>query len=145
MNVPLPGGQGDAEYLAVFREVLRPVALAYRPELILVSAGFDIHRGDPLADMRVTAAGFAGMTRILTGIAGECCPGRLVFALEGGYDLAALAGGVSAVLEALLAEPGRVGPEAAELIDAATREAIAGVSAALAPYWPVLDPHRGSG
>ena len=141
VNVPLPGGQGDAEYLAVFREVLRPIAFSYRPELILVSAGFDIHRDDPLADMRVTAAGFAGMTRVLAGIAGECCPGRLVFALEGGYDLAALAGGVSAVLEALLAEPGRVGPEAAELPesrDAATREAIAGVRAALAPRWPIF-------
>jgi acetoin utilization deacetylase AcuC-like enzyme len=138
VNVPLPGGQGDEEYLAVFRKLLTPVALAYRPELILVSAGFDIHRDDPLADMRVTAAGFAGMTRILTGIAGECCPGRLVFALEGGYDLAALAGGVSAVLEELLAEPGRVGPEGTESPDTATREAIAGVRAALAPYWPIF-------
>ncbi len=63
VNVPLPGGQGDAEYLAVFRELLRPLALAYRPELILVSAGFDILRDDPLADMRVTEAGVAGLTR----------------------------------------------------------------------------------
>jgi len=118
--------------------VLRPIALSYRPELILVSAGFDIHRGDPLADMRVTAAGFAGMTRVLTGIAGECCPGRLVFALEGGYHLAALAGGVSAVLEALLTESGRAGLEAAESSDAATRAAIAGVRAALASHWPIF-------
>ena len=61
----------------MFRELLRPLALAYRPELILVSAGFDILRDDPLADMRVTEAGVAGLTRLLAEVAGECCPGRL--------------------------------------------------------------------
>jgi len=138
VNVPLPGGQGDEEYLAVFQDLLTPVALAYRPELILVSAGFDIHRDDPLADMLVTEVGFAGMTRVLVEVADACCPGRLVFALEGGYDLDALAGGVAAVLEALLTEPGRAGLEAAESSDAATRAAITGVRAALAPQWPIF-------
>jgi len=137
VNVPLPGGQGDDEYLAVFREVLAPAALAYRPQLILVSAGFDLCRGDPLADMRVSAAGLGGMTRILARIAAECCPGRLAFALEGGYDLAALAGGVSAVLEALLAEGAGPAPAPA-CPPEATRQGIGAVRATLAPYWPVF-------
>jgi acetoin utilization deacetylase AcuC-like enzyme len=136
VNVPLPGGQGDADYLAVFEQILLPVALAYRPELVLVSAGFDIHRDDPLADMRVSEAGFAGMTRLLVQVADACCPGRLVFALEGGYDLAALAAGVGAVLRTLLGEePPRLdGPP----VDASTLSVIAGLRVQLAPLWPIL-------
>jgi acetoin utilization deacetylase AcuC-like enzyme len=136
VNVPLPGGQGDAEYLAVFRELLRPLALAYRPELILVSAGFDIHRDDPLADMRVTEAGFAGLTRLLAEVAAACCPGRLVFALEGGYDLPALASGVAAVLRTLLG--GQPAPQGEREPDQATREVLARLQFELAPYWPIL-------
>jgi acetoin utilization deacetylase AcuC-like enzyme len=136
VNVPLPGGQGDAEYLSVFRELLRPLALAFRPELILVSAGFDILRDDPLADMRVTEAGVAGLTLALMGIAGECCPGRLAFALEGGYDLPALASGVSAVLRTLLGEePPPAGEREA---DGATRQVLARLRVQLAPHWPIL-------
>jgi len=136
VNVPLPGGQGDAEYLAVFRELLLPLALAYRPELVLVSAGFDIHRDDPLADMRVTEAGFAWMTRLLVEAAEACCPGRLVFALEGGYDLAALASGVDAVLRTLLGEdPPPLGGQPADL---STRSVIARMRVQLAPQWSIL-------
>jgi len=136
VNVPLPGGQGDAEYLAVFRELLRPLALAYRPELILVSAGFDIHRDDPLADMRVTEAGFAGLTRVVAEVAEACCPGRLVFTLEGGYDLAALASGVAAVLRTLLGEDPP--PQGGATPDQATRGLLARLRLQLAPYWPIL-------
>ena len=137
VNVPLPGGQGDAEYLAVFRELLQPLALAYRPELILVSAGFDIHRDDPLADMRVTEAGFAWMTRVLAEVAEACCPGRLVFALEGGYDLAALASGVAAVLRTLLGE--EPPPLGGQSRDPSTRSVIDGLKVQLAPRWPILE------
>jgi acetoin utilization deacetylase AcuC-like enzyme len=136
VNVPLPGGQGDTEYLAVFRELLRPLALAYRPELILISAGFDIHRDDPLADMRVTEAGFAWMARALREVAEACCPGRLVFTLEGGYDLAALASGVAAVLRTLLGEDPP--PLGAQPADQSTRSVIARRRAQLAPQWPIL-------
>ena len=135
VNVPLPGGQGDAEYLAVFRELLLPLARAYRPELILVSAGFDIHRDDPLADMRVTEAGFAGMTRVLREAAEDCCPGRLVFALEGGYDLDALASGVAAVLRTLLGE--EPPPGGGQPPDQATRGVLARLRALLQPYWGI--------
>jgi len=135
INVPLPGGQGDADYLAVFRQVLLPVAREYAPELILVSAGFDAHQEDPLADMRLSADGFACLTAALRGLAAECCPGRLALALEGGYQLKALAEGVAAVLTELLdgrpnAETGQPGSP-----DAATGRVIAAVRETLAPYW----------
>jgi acetoin utilization deacetylase AcuC-like enzyme len=136
VNVPLPGGQGDVEYLAVFQELLRPLATAYGPELILVSAGFDIHSDDPLADMLVTEAGIAGLTRVLAEVAGECCPGRLAFALEGGYDLPALAAGVAAVLRTLLGEAPPPVPRGEP--DRATREILARLRIQLAPYWPIL-------
>jgi acetoin utilization deacetylase AcuC-like enzyme len=135
INVPLPGGQGDADYLAVFRQVLLPVAREYSPELILVSAGFDAHQEDPLADMRLSAGGFASLTAVLRGLAAECCPGRLALALEGGYQLKALGEGVFAVLVELLdgrpdAETGQPGSP-----DAATSRVIAAVRETLAPYW----------
>lgn len=101
MNVPLARGCGDAEFAAIYRRLLVPVATAFRPELILVSAGFDIHRADPLGGLRVTPAGFAGLTRIILGMARETCAGRVVFCLEGGYHAEALADSVLAMLNEL--------------------------------------------
>jgi acetoin utilization deacetylase AcuC-like enzyme len=101
VNVPLPAGAGDAEYLRAFREVLKPKALAFHPDFVLVSAGFDAHEADPLGGMKVTTAGFAEMTTLVREIAEECCAGRLVSVLEGGYDLDALADSVSAHLAVL--------------------------------------------
>ncbi len=99
INVPLPAGTGDADLLAVYREVLAPVALELRPGLLIVSAGFDILAADPLAGMRATEAGAAALARVVLDIAATACEGRLVLVLEGGYDLAALAAGVGAVLD----------------------------------------------
>ena len=141
VNVPLPPGQGDSEYAAVFEDVLQPVALQYRPQLILVSAGFDIHRDDPLADMQVTAEGFARLTRVLLAVSAACCPGKLVFGLEGGYDLGALAGGVSAVLETLIrGEPPREARAAAgqDQLSRETRAILEEVVSALRPFWKSL-------
>ena len=101
INVPLLPGFGDGDFLHLFEALLRPVALAFAPDLILVSAGFDIHAGDPLGGMCVTPQGFAALTRLLMKISEECCQGRLVMSLEGGYDLAALAQSVRAVLREL--------------------------------------------
>ncbi len=101
LNVPLAGGQGDREFVSILREILVPVARKYRPELILVSAGFDIHADDPLGTMRVTSQGFGAMTRVLMALADEVCQGRLFFTLEGGYSLTGLRDGVLAVLAAL--------------------------------------------
>lgn len=101
LNCPLPGGQGDRDFLRIIEELLLPVARQYRPEFILVSCGFDIYGGDPLGGMRVTAGGFAGMTRMVQELAAELCGGRLLITLEGGYDLNGMRDGSLAVLSAL--------------------------------------------
>jgi acetoin utilization deacetylase AcuC-like enzyme len=102
LNVPLPAGSGDKEYVAAFRDRLVTAAGTFKPDFVLVSAGFDAHRRDPLGGMQVTDAGYAELTRIVKGIAGRCCNGRLVSVLEGGYDPAGLADSVEAHVRALM-------------------------------------------
>ncbi|MGI2335927.1 MAG: histone deacetylase family protein [Dehalogenimonas sp.] len=102
LNIPLPPGCGDAEYERVFDELIIPAVRRYQPELILVSAGYDGHWDDPLSSMRLSASGYAAMTRRVKDLAAECCGGRLVLVLEGGYHTAALAASVAATLETLL-------------------------------------------
>ncbi|HEY8376625.1 MAG TPA: histone deacetylase, partial [Nannocystis sp.] len=96
VNVPLPGGLGDGDYAAVYRDLLVPIAEQFAPDLILVSAGFDPHRDDPLGDMRVTADGFAHLCGIVCDLADRLAGGKLVLFLEGGYDLQGLADSVHA-------------------------------------------------
>ena len=115
INVPLPGGQGDRDYGQIFTEILAPVVRQYKPDLMMVSAGFDVYRGDPLGGMEVTEKGFALMTKILVDLAAEVCGGRLVFALEGGYNLEGLRDGVLAVLNELRGE-GLTDGEYADLV-----------------------------
>jgi acetoin utilization deacetylase AcuC-like enzyme len=102
LNIPLPGMQDDRAFARIFNEILAPVTRQYKPELILVSAGFDISQGDPLGSMSVTPAGFAYMTRVLQGLADEVCQGRLLLTLEGGYDIEGQKDGVMAVVRELL-------------------------------------------
>jgi len=90
LNLPLPAGSGDAEYGRVFREALLPALDRFAPELLVVSAGFDSWREDPLGGMRVTEEGFAAWGGWLAEVAGRHAAGRLVSILEGGYDLEAL-------------------------------------------------------
>lgn len=104
VNVPLPPGTGDRGLGRAFEEVLIPLALRFEPELILVSAGYDGHWRDPLAGLRMTVQGFARLVRLLRDLAAECCHGRLVLALEGGYDLDALRHSVLASLQVLAGE-----------------------------------------
>ncbi|MBZ0233661.1 MAG: histone deacetylase, partial [Deltaproteobacteria bacterium] len=104
VNVGLPAGSGDRDYLAAFDHVMLPALRAFRPDLVLVSAGFDAHHADPLAAMRVTRMGFIGMATRMRAVADEVAGGRWVVALEGGYDLAGLGEGATAVLGALGAE-----------------------------------------
>jgi len=102
VNFPMAAGWGDEEYLRAFNEVLVPVARRFQPQLILVSAGFDAHWADHLAMMKATIAGFAQMTRILKELAAELCQGRLVFTLEGGYNLRVVASSTKATFDVLL-------------------------------------------
>ncbi len=99
VNIPLPGGCGDQEYLRVFKEIVVPVAAKYKPEWILVSAGFDPHQRDPLGGMAVTEQGFGAMASLLVDLAEKHAGGKIAFLLEGGYDLKALKGSVAAVLQ----------------------------------------------
>ena len=92
INVPLPAGSGDREYKEAFETVLKPAAVKFRPGLVLISAGFDAHERDLLGGMKVTSKGFAELTRIVKQIADECCQGRIVSVLEGGYGLEGMAG-----------------------------------------------------
>lgn len=98
LNIPLPGYQGDVDYATIFDDLVVPIGREYNPQLILVSAGFDIYRGDPLGTMEVTAQGFAYMTRILVRLAEEVSQGRLLVTLEGGYHPDGQRDGILAVL-----------------------------------------------
>ncbi len=134
LNVPMPPGMGDREYLRIFRDVLVPVTLEYRPELILVSAGFDAHRDDPLGGMELTSVGYAAISGEILRLAREACGGRVVFALEGGYNLRALEESIAAVLGVM--SGGSVG-EAGEPAEAAD-DLLEEVKAVYGKYWNSL-------
>lgn len=113
LNIPLPSGCGDAEYELVFAQIVAPAAKRFKPQLIMVSAGYDPHWTDELAMMQVSVSGFARLVQIIKELAEELCDGRLVFSLEGGYNLTALAASVKATLDVLLGETStedRLGP-----------------------------------
>jgi histone deacetylase 6 len=132
VNLPWPAGMGDAEYLAAFDRLLMPIAERFAPGLVLVSAGFDAAEGDLLGGMRITPAGYAAMTERLTRLAG----GRVVLALEGGYNLDAISRSAAACLRVLLGEA----PEARDF-GAPSRtgdHAIAEAIAVQRPLWEGL-------
>ena len=101
INVPLPADSGDREYVKALNEELKPRAITFDPDFVIISAGFDAHKDDPLGGMQVTAKGFAEMTRIVKEIAEACCGGRVISVLEGGYDLTGLSESVRAHISAL--------------------------------------------
>lgn len=101
LNVPLPPGAGDREYQDVFARVLMPAAARFRPDLVLVSAGFDAHAEDPLSDQRMTTAGFAALCGLACDIADASAGGRIGLLLEGGYELATLGVSARACVEVL--------------------------------------------
>ena len=101
INIPLPAGCADSEYLRAFHDIVMPAAEKFAPEWILVSAGFDSHRRDPLGGMGVTEDGFSAMAQHLLQLAVQCADGKIALLLEGGYDLAALRSSVAAVLQVM--------------------------------------------
>ena len=101
LNVPLASGSGDRAFLGAWEKKIGPALSSFRPELLLVSAGFDAHRDDPLAGLEVTTDGYREIARLINGWAMAYCRGRSVWALEGGYDLRALGESVVACLGVL--------------------------------------------
>ena len=100
-NFPLAPGQSDREYINVFETSIADIVLSYKPELIIISAGFDAHERDPLGHMQVTSEGFGELTEICTKLADEICSGRVISLLEGGYDLTGLSGSVAQHIDVL--------------------------------------------
>jgi acetoin utilization deacetylase AcuC-like enzyme len=102
INVPLPHSIGDKMYARIFDDLLYPAAERFQPQIVLVSAGYDAHWSDPLgALMLLTTSGFGYLSRVLSSIAHDFCDGRIVFVLEGGYNLDALGQSVAATVAAL--------------------------------------------
>src|SRR3990172_8090330 len=105
VNAPFPTGFGDAEYLTVYDRILKPIAMEYQPELVLVSAGFDPYVRDPLGGMNVTGEGFGALASLVRAIAEQTCGGKVLLALEGGYSPEGLREGVRAVINAFTGSP----------------------------------------
>ena len=124
VNIPMRGGMGDGEIVPAFRRLLPPIVEAYEPQLVLVSAGFDAHRLDPLGGMQVTAEGFAALARLVKEAADATAGGKLVLVLEGGYSEEGLAESIEAVMEVLLTDPidDRPGGESRDRVPAITNE-----------------------
>ncbi len=104
-NIPLPAGSGNKVYIRAFEEILIPIAEKFQPEFVLISAGFDPHRDDPLADMMVTKEGFARLTAIVRNIADRFANGRIISLLEGGYNLTALRDSAAMHVQELMKSP----------------------------------------
>jgi acetoin utilization deacetylase AcuC-like enzyme len=134
VNVPLPAGSGDAEYAAAFDEVIVPALRAFRPDILLVSAGYDAFVDDPLADMRVSVAGYRRMAATLAAVTEEACDGRLVVVLEGGYDLDGLGACAASTFELMLEERAPMVGAQPPAHPAALRN-IAATKRALAAHW----------
>ncbi|HSF15344.1 MAG TPA: histone deacetylase [Vicinamibacteria bacterium] len=134
LNVPLAAGSGDADYLSVFRDIVVPVGIEFAPELVLVSAGFDAHRDDPLGGMKLSREGYAAISEEIVRLAHATCGGKVVFVLEGGYDLEALEESIVAVLRVL------TGEKASRAIDTngAVREVIEEVRRVHGSNWSCL-------
>ncbi|XP_059108968.1 histone deacetylase 6 isoform X3 [Peromyscus eremicus] len=134
INVPWNQvGMRDADYIAAFLNILLPVAFEFQPQLVLVAAGFDALHGDPKGEMSTTPPGFAHLTHLLMGLAG----GKLILSLEGGYNLHALAKGVSASLHTLLGDPCPM-LEFPGAPCASARTSISCTLEALEPFWEIL-------
>lgn len=102
VNYPLNLGVGDNEFIDIFDNSLSDKVLKYNPDLIIISAGFDAHVNDPIGGLRVTTEGYHNISKTITKIAGEVCDGKIISALEGGYNLKALAESVETHLKVLV-------------------------------------------
>jgi acetoin utilization deacetylase AcuC-like enzyme len=135
VNLPLAAGATDADYELVYTKVALPVLRQFRPQLILLSAGFDAYRDDPLAGMRLSAGYFERLTAQIVAVADECCEGRLVAATEGGYDLDGLEWCLTAAIRAMSGETRLADLARPEGTAPRGEAAVAAVAPHVASYW----------
>ena len=141
INVRLRPGPGDAEYLKIFRRILQLVAFEFKPDMVMLSAGFDIYYNDPLGGMKVTPEGFGKLTRVLLDIADSCCGGKFVITLEGGYHIAGITESAKVVLNEMR---GKTHVTEEELVKTEEKagSSIDGIIGAvidqIKPFWPVF-------
>jgi acetoin utilization deacetylase AcuC-like enzyme len=135
VNLPLEVGAVDADYQIAFTEVVVPVLTQYKPDLLLVSAGFDAHERDPLAGMRLTTGAFGAMTSELAKVAQDCCEGRIVLMTEGGYDLTALAQSLESAIGALSSASSQPSWPTDSLPSTRGRTTVNLAKPVLAPFW----------
>jgi acetoin utilization deacetylase AcuC-like enzyme len=141
VNVPVRPGAVNGTFISAFRRVLEPIAQAFEPELILISAGFDTYYQDPLGSMRVTPEGFAAMARVLLNTADQCCAGRVVAVLEGGYHIMGLVRSVKATLEEMFDDTHWTDKRMDVMeqeADDENKPVIKSVIAGMRPYWNVF-------
>lgn len=138
VNLPIEVGAVDDDYRLVFDEIVVPVLRQFKPEVVLVSAGFDAHESDPLAGMRLSTDAFAAMTMALRRVADECCEGRMVLVTEGGYDLRALGGSLEACVQTLAGPSGAPRWPASGIMSTRGRRTADAAKRVLAPFYPTL-------
>lgn len=105
VNAPLPPFAGDASFVRIEEQVIRPLFASFRPQMLIVSAGFDAHWNDPITNLGLSSAGFLQVSKWLVDLASEFCQGRAIFVLEGGYDPQNVLHGAEAVFSALTGSP----------------------------------------
>ncbi len=130
VNVPLPAGSGDEVFIEATRRVLAPAVRRFQPDVILVSLGFDAHWADPLAQMRLTTTGYGEILNEIVDLADETCGGKLVFLLEGGYDLKVIEAGARMAGALLARRASPPDPIGAAPAGATPATAIAAIAAA---------------
>jgi acetoin utilization deacetylase AcuC-like enzyme len=137
INLPLEAGATDADYELVYSRVAIPALRQFKPELILISAGFDAYMDDPLGGMRLTSACFGRLTSMIVSVANECCEGRVVAITEGGYNLQGLAEGLRETIAALDTPADSKAPSTGSGSSDTTRgeEALRAVLPVLRPHW----------
>lgn len=138
VNFPFPAFTGEDVYLAAFDQVILPIARQYQPELVLVSAGYDGHFNDPLCSMLLTATSFSDMTARLMALAEECCGGKLLASLEGGYNLLGMAASVNNTIAVMAGDAGKLVEETEPLMREPTQrglEIIEATRQAMSSYW----------
>jgi acetoin utilization deacetylase AcuC-like enzyme len=137
VNLPFEAGAVDEDYQIAFSRIMVPVLRQFEPDLVIVSAGFDAHERDPLGGIRLTTPAFAAMTAELRAVAEECCRGRIVAAVEGGYDLQAFGASLDTAIDSLTGPARPPAWPTSGIASTRGQDTLAATRAAIMPFWNV--------